>query len=215
MTSTVMWRNASDPEDSKAMTNKNEIFFDGFLSAKGGLTLETNPHPLLLPSAASINRDELAHFDWERGWHLGKFVAIEELREVKRVQILEASQAIKENQNEYSALCKTANLSFFEGGLNRFWANRKLSKLSDAIRGSHEFGLLNELRFKVYLPWRPSEDPYEIKFFDLQKEQGNAWKFVEMYGDLHGVKEARQNSVRAEILTLMNSPHRLADSEAH
>ena len=55
----------------------------------------------------------------------------------------------------------------------------------------------------------------EIKFFDLQKEQGNAWKFVEMYGDLHGVKEARQNSVRAEILTLMNSPHRLADSEAH
>jgi len=202
-------KNASDPEESKAMINKNEIFFDGFLSAKGGLTLETNPHPLLLPSAASIDRDELAHFDWARGWHLGKFVAIEELREIKRVQILEASKNIKANQNDYSVLCKMANLSFFDGGLNRFWANRRLSKLSDAIRGSHEFGLLSELRFEVYLPFRPSEAPYEIKFFDLQKEQENAWKFVKMYGDLHGVKEATQNSVRAEIVTLMNSPHDL------
>jgi hypothetical protein len=190
------------------MTNKNEIFFDGFLSAKGGLTLETNPHPLVLSSSYSINSDDLAHFDWERGWHLGKFVVIEELREVKHGQILQASKAIKENQNEYAVLCKTANLGFFEGGLSRFRADRKLRKLSDAIRGSHEFGLLNELQFEVYLPWRPSEDPYEIKFFDLQKEQQNAWKFVEMYGDLHGVKAARQNSVRAELVTLMNSPHR-------
>jgi hypothetical protein len=176
-----------------------EWFVQGFCAAQGGLAENICPYDL-------NESDGSAQLNWSDGWCFGRFVAVQKMRKDMIEQIKKAIRTIFAYQGEYADSCRIANTGLRKTGLKYFSEEKRSHAIACQIKQSKEFILLKELYIEVYLPCRPSEEPYTFMVFDrLMKVFGNnpdierrMRKIVERYGERHGVKQAWSEYVYAE-----------------
>lgn len=181
----------------------DEIFLQGLCAAQGSLSKDVCPYDLVMTNEdwSGVNR-----LTWSDGWNFGKYVAVQKARKEMIEPIKQAIQVIFSNQDSYSESCRISNQGFLKAGFKYFSANRESNEIASRIRKSKEFKLIEELYIEVYLPCRPSEDPYTFRVFDRQltifgndtEERFRA--LVSRYGERYGVQQAWHDYVYAPEL---------------
>lgn len=194
-------------------------FLQGFSSAQGGLAAETCPYEYVpVDQEANIER-VTAPANWKQGWQFGRFVAIQRLRREKSEEIRNAIQAIFLHEAAYSEMQRTVNQGLLKAGLRYFTARRGSNQLARQIQQSKEFRLLQDLHIELYLPWRPSEQPYfklfdrQLQVFGFRSEEETLRQLLARYGDRHGVRAAWHEYVHAEPIETMVPASALSRSQ--
>lgn len=181
----------------------DEIFLQGLRAVQGSLPRDVCPYDSVTANGDDGGANLLI---WNDGWDFGKYVAIRKARKEMIGLIKQAIRSIFAHQDSYCQSCRVRNQGFRKAGFSYFSAKREFREIYSRIQDSKEFKLLKELYIEVYLPWRPSEDPYTFCVFDRQlRIMGSDTeepfrKLVSRYGEHCGVDQAWHDYVHAPEL---------------
>lgn len=193
------------PESYKEASERH--FLEGVVAARGGLGQDRCPYQYAAEEVSLAT--STAPLNWAEGWQFGRFTMMQTLRRGRALELQSALRHLGQFQTAFSEACRVSNQGLLQSGLKSIQASRRLNEIAASIKDSREFKLLHDLGYEFYLPWRPTEAPYEFRLFDRQLAvfgyNGNSEQtlrsLLQRYGEQHGIRVAWVEYVRAEPLT--------------